>query len=381
MDEQKLLTEGMILEIGENESEAPERVRPRRPLATTVIALVLLAVSVFMHVSFIAEGIQRLLREGSAPLLSVLIPDYEISEPLKPPLPESIDLEAQKPSAPDIKEEPSPERPAFITADLSAKAEFGLALNNETTYLPELYTLLGSVRSALTEKELDSIYSEDCPKVLIYHTHATESYRDTEGTSFRTEDNENNTVAVGKVIASVLESAGIETIHLTEQFDKEDWSLAYENSHKAVLDILEKHPSIEYVFDVHRDCIGNEKDGFIRTATPISGRDTAQLMFVCGTDEGGSGHTEWRSNLSFALSLQSALYEKHPSLMRPINLRRASFYQDTSPQALILECGTCGCTLEEAKRGAVYFAVTLADYIKGEPSGISCDAMIQSICP
>jgi len=216
--------------------------------------------------------------------------------------------------------------------------------------------------------------------VLIYHTHATEGYADTYGTGFRTTDTERNVVAMGELICRVLEKAGIPTVHLTELFDSEDWSRAYDNSNAKVTEALKRYPSIKYVFDVHRDCIGNDGEGYVSASTTLFEKSVAQLMFVCGTDEGGSGHRDWRSNLTTALQLQSQIFEKHPSLMRPVNLRRASFYQDTSPCSLILECGTCANTLEEAGRGAVIFAVFLADYIKGADAGLDTEALIDSLC-
>ena len=104
-------------------------------------------------------------------------------------------------------------------------------------------------------------------------------------------------------------------------------------------------------------------------------------MLVCGTDEGGSSHTEWRKNLTTALQIQAKLYSDYKSLMRPINLRRASFYQDTTPASLLLECGTCANTVTEAKRSAVIFAKGLADYIKGKDCGLDTEALIDSLCP
>ena len=266
-------------------------------------------------------------------------------------------------------------------SSLSTNAEFGLSLTNETSYSPDLYQLLGADRPSLTAEELDEKYGKSCKKVLIYHTHATEAYADTYETSFRTMDENKNMIAVGNIIYKVLSKAGIETVHLTDQFDKESWSNAYDRSNAAVLSVLKDNPSIQYVFDVHRDCIGNDDEGYVRAVADIYGKPTAQLMFVCGTDEGGSTHTMWRKNLSASLHLQSSLAQSHPSLMRPVNLRRASFYQDTSPTSLIIECGTCAGTLEEAQRGAVLFAKSLADYILNKDCGLDCKELIESLCP
>ena len=83
------------------------------------------------------------------------------------------------------------------------------------------------------------------PQVLIYHTHATEGYADTYGTGCRTSDEEKNMVEIGKLITLVLRKAGIETVHLTEQFDRESWSDAYDKSNAAVRAALKEYPSIQ----------------------------------------------------------------------------------------------------------------------------------------
>ena len=306
-------------------------------------------------------------------LLSVILPDYELSEPMVPPLPEDTELG---------KEEKDKQYDFIIrNSDLSTNAEYGLALTNETSYTPDLHHLLFSDRPSPSKADADRLYSTSAPKVLIYHSHATEGYAETAGTGFRTSDDELNTVAIGAIITEVLEKAGIPTVHLQTRFDEKDWSAAYDNSNAAVTSVLRDNPSIQYIFDVHRDCIGNSDEGYVRAATTVYGKDTAQLMFVCGTDEGGSGHTGWRSNLTFALQLQSEIFGSHPSLMRPVNLRRASFYQSTSPSSLILECGTCAGTLREAKRSAVIFAKELCDYIYGYDCGLDTEALINSLCP
>lgn len=370
-DNEKIVIDIPKLAEGESETQAG-----RKALPAVITAAVFIIISLIIHSAIITESIDLLKAEGSDFLFSVLIPDYEISKPLTPVLPEGDSIENDG-------DRDKPDVPSFtvLSRDLSTKAEYGLSLTNETLYTPDLYQLLGSDRPSLTEKEIDEKHESSSPKVLIYHTHATESYDNAYGTGFRSSDEESNMIAVGKVITAVLEKAGIETVHITEQFDRDNWSESYNNSNAAVRKMLEQYPSIEYVFDVHRDCIGNEDEGYVRATVPVYGKDTAQLMFVCGTDEGGSTHTEWRQNLTTAVKLQASLSEKHKGLMRPINLRRASFYQDSSPSALILECGTCAGSLTEAKRAAILFAVSLADYIKGYDCALDCEELVKSLCP
>lgn len=357
--------------LEEKSEERKERKSPKK-LIPTVAAALLIAFSLLIHSAIAARACEYLKENGSELLLSFLIPDYKKSEPMIPPLPEQSEIRGEEEEQFDF---------LIRESDLSTRAEYGLALTNETAYTPDLYQLLGSDRPAPTLPELDRKYGKDAPKVLIYHSHATEGYADSFGTGFRTKNTDKNVVAIGAIIARVLERAGIATVHVTELFDGESWSQAYDNSNSAVRTILAKYPSISYVFDIHRDCIGNESEGYVKATASAFDKDVAQLMFVCGTDEGGSSHTEWRKNLTTALQLQSGIFSDREGLMRPVNLRRASFYQDTSPASLILECGTCANTLREAERSAVIFAKELADYIKGEDCKLDTEHLIATLCP
>ena len=116
------------------------------------------------------------------------------------------------------------------------------------------------------------------------------------------------------------------------------------------------------MLDVHRDAIIREDNTVVKTG--VDGM--AQLMLVCGTDEMGADFPEWRTNLAFAVKLQSRLMDAFPSLMRHINLRGASFNEQLCEKYLLLEVGSCGNTLDEAQTAAKAFAETVADMIAAD---------------
>ncbi len=279
---------------------------------------------------------------------------------------ESAITELSPPNPPQKTEEPNPTTKSSVSRDLSTNNPNGFALKNETTYNPDLDILWNSPNPIEKTDKLYEKYTEDEPFVLIYHTHATESYNDTNDTgTFRSSDPERNMIAIGKTMADSLDARGIKTVHLTEMFDESSYNTAYHNSAAAVEDAIKSFPSLKYIIDIHRDSVTDEEGKCISADFTYKGETAAQMMFVVGTDEGGSGHAEWRNNLTTALHLQSRLCAAAPASMRPINLRKASFYQDKSAGALLVEIGTVGNTLEEAKRSAEIFAQALADYMTG----------------
>lgn len=207
------------------------------------------------------------------------------------------------------------------------------------------------------------------PLVLILHTHGTESYLPkgvnyyTADDSFRSHIESETVVAVGTVLADVLNSKGIPTMHDTIMYDKEDFNRAYSNSKAAGAAALKKYPSIKYIIDLHRDAIFTAKGVNQKPITEINNEKCAQAMLVVGTNQGGANHPNWAENLTVAVNLQSILNEDFPTLMRPICLRSASFNQQLSSGSILIEVGSCGSTIEEAKNAAKCFAASFAKMI------------------
>lgn len=243
--------------------------------------------------------------------------------------------------------------------------DYTISLGNETPYNPDMSEILNSPRAISPLNELLADYGSDAPIVLILHTHGSEGYSDSAGSSYRTEDKSKNVVAIGKIIADKLNEAGIPTIHCDTLFDAEDFNMAYYNASLEIRRVLREYPSVSYIIDVHRDSVELSDGTHYPLKAETDGHIAAQLMFVVGTDHGGSGHTAWRDNLSLAARIQYSIGTNYPALMRNVNLRSASFNQQYTKGSLILEVGSSGNTLEEAKISADIFANALIREIKG----------------
>ncbi len=240
-----------------------------------------------------------------------------------------------------------------------------LTLSNETPYSPDMDEILVRPRAVPPLEELCGMYGADAPVVLILHTHTTESYSDTADGGYRSSLEEKNMIAIGKVIADKLRAEGISTIHCTVVFDSPEFGMAYYNASQAIRNYINEYPSISYVLDIHRDSIElSDGTSYAPTAVTTLGR-AAQIMFVIGTDHGGSDHTGWEDNLALAARVQSAVSADHPSLMRSINLRSASFNEQYTKGSLLIEVGASASTLDEAKLGAEILAEYLAREIIG----------------
>ena len=257
-------------------------------------------------------------------------------------------------------EQPPEQTPAPTQAPVEERhTKTGLSITNRTSFSVD--------PAALASEPLQfQITATEEPQVLIVHTHTTESFASEDsisGNSDRNLDETKNITAVGESIAEVLRSYGIAVCHDTTVHDYPSYNGAYSRSLATVRSNLEKYPSIRVILDVHRDGITKEDGTKVKVAADINGEKSAQCMFVIGSNAALT-HDHWRENLKLACKIQSRAMELYPKLMRPILLREERFNQQVSIGSVILEVGSNGNTLEEAKRGGAYAAQAIAEVLK-----------------
>lgn len=240
---------------------------------------------------------------------------------------------------------------------------------NETRYKPDIDALLAKYqKDSIPAAVYTPLSVTPEPVVLIIHTHGTESYASPGATSYsldnlpRSEDATQNIIAVGKAMRDEFLANGIPALHCEIMHDKDSYRDSYKKSLQTVLAYLEKYPSIKYVFDVHRDALIGSGT-ITKCVYEQNGVSTAQVMFVVGTDEGGADYPHWQNNLAFALAAQSLAAKRYPGMMRPINLRKASFNAQYSYRSLLIEVGSCANTLAEAKTAGTQIASVLSELI------------------
>ena len=234
-----------------------------------------------------------------------------------------------------------PESPVtFAPGDAAA-----ISVDNGTALRPDM--------GALLAMDLDLKLRGDEPTVLILHSHTTESFTGggyAETSPYRTLEPGHNMLALGALVAEILEEAGIGVIHDTAFHDYPSYNGAYTHAAQSTKSYLEQYPSIRLILDLHRD-VADTPSGQLATACSLEGEKAAQLMFVLGTDE-RLNHPDWERNLSLALKLQTILEREHPGLCRDLNLTRNRYNQHLGELALIVEIGAAGNTLDEAKLAA-----------------------------
>lgn len=97
-------------------------------------------------------------------------------------------------------------------------------------------------------------------KVLIYNTHTSEDYVDT------------NVVEMAKDLKGKLEKMGYEVTYINKKFDT-DYPKAYYKSREALQEILGKE-SFDMIIDYHRNSLPS------KNTVNVDGKDVARLMTV-----------------------------------------------------------------------------------------------------
>ena len=201
----------------------------------------------------------------------------------------------------------------------------------------------------------------DEPTVLIYHTHATESYTPQPGENYqesspyRTLSDQYNMVSIGDRVAELLEAGGVKVIHDRQLHDYPDYNTSYNSSRASVQSYLNQYPSIQLVLDIHRDASGDNNNQMTTSAT-VDGEPSAQIMLVSAIGTDARPVPKWRENLAMGLKLQTQLERTAPGITRYVNLRGSRFNQDLSPGAILVEIGAAGDTHEKAMRAAEVLA-------------------------
>ena len=257
----------------------------------------------------------------------------------------------------------------ILPMDLSLTSYGTSYIQNDTGLSPDTDALLR--RDWHESASLEYLSSNNAPKVLIVHTHGTEayspdgaiSYVEAEGELARSDNVQENVVAIGSLIKESLSALGIESVHCTVMHDQPQYKDSYARAESTIREYLKKYPSIRLVIDVHRDSIIKSSGELVRPVSLINGEAAAQLMCIVGSDWGGETNEKWEGNLALAIQIRERLNVKYENLCRPVYLRSSTYNQEIAPYSLLIEVGAAGNSLPEAKRTAKAFSEILSDFI------------------
>lgn len=213
------------------------------------------------------------------------------------------------------------------------------------------------------------------PRVLIYHTHGSETYFDDphpKDSMLHTYlPNRGRVMMAGEELAKGLRAKGIDVYHDTSSYDGENFSRSYANARKGVQTILQKQ-SFDLVIDLHRDGSANLQSEKLTNhyKHQINGKTAAQVMMVLakGQMSYSSRRHNWKTNAQVCTAIAGQLQSKYPGLLRKIDSRdTVRFNQDLHPHAILLELGYEGNTTAEALYTAQLLADVIGELLREQP--------------
>ena len=117
------------------------------------------------------------------------------------------------------------------------------------------------------------------------------------------------------------------------------------------------------MLDIHRDGIA---DGDVRIApvAEINGRKAAQIMIICGCDDGTDILPDYMDNLRFASYLQNAIEKDNKGITRPMLFDYRFYNQDLAEASLVIEFGALANDIEHVRYSAELAGMSIANLLK-----------------
>lgn len=211
------------------------------------------------------------------------------------------------------------------------------------------------------------------PKVLIFHTHISEGFADSD----MSKGKEEGIWGTGEYLKELLEEKyGIEVLHHDGVYDqvngKGQITGAYERMEPPIRQILEENPSIQVCIDMHRDGVPEGT----HLVTEVNGKPTAKIMFfngLCRLNQNGQAvptpgleNPYLSDNLAFSLQMQAQSAARFPEFNRKIYLNAYRFSLHMLPRSTLIEVGAQTNTKAEAKNAMEPLAEVLAAVLQGE---------------
>ena len=241
------------------------------------------------------------------------------------------------------------------TAYPSMKIEYTDSRDNENNYPNDTAQDIEDV--IVAKDEIEKTETGE-PRVLIVHTHATESYLPSSEGNFHKKDEENTVRDVGNVVKETLESKGIGVIHDKTLHDYPSYNDSYARSYETTQTLLQKYPTVECVIDLHRDAVSSSSPA---ATVSIGGNVCAKYSYVIGT-----GTATYGSNRAFVNELNDIAGNKYGGFTGAVIERGYAYNQGLSSKYLLVEIGFNRNQIEDCRNTARIFGNILADSLNEE---------------
>lgn len=231
----------------------------------------------------------------------------------------------------------------------------------EIPVLATVKTVAGTASNTTAMPKFDKIKTipEGKPIVALYHTHTAESFIPSSGVAHAPGGQTGEIVEVGDALVQALAQKNIVALHDKTIHDYPSFMKAYGKSEETVTRIVKENPSVEMIFDVHRDA-----DKRANVITTIQGQNVAQITIIVAQGQADLPQPHWEENYAFAKLIKNKCDAKYPDLIKSIQLVDWRYNQHLHPHALLLEVGSQETSLEEGEQAMLLLGDILSEIIQ-----------------
>lgn len=198
------------------------------------------------------------------------------------------------------------------------------------------------------------------PVVAVYHTHTAESFIPSSGVAHSPGGKIGEIAEVGDALIQTLAKQGISGIQDTTIHDYPSFMKAYSASEVTVKRILQEQPSLQMIFDIHRDA--DKRENVIAT---VNGETVAKISILVAKGQADLPQPHWKENYALAKLIDEKCNEKYPGLSKGIIFDEWRYNQHLHPHALLLEVGSQETSKEEAIRSMEMLGDVIAEILQG----------------
>jgi stage II sporulation protein P len=183
------------------------------------------------------------------------------------------------------------------------------------------------------------------PLVGIYHTHTSESFIPDSGVDHKPGGQRGDIVDVGAAMVTRFAEHGIPAIQSKNIHDYPSFIKAYDKSEITVRQMIRENPSLQALFDIHRNAGKREE-----TTATVNGVPVARILIIVGKGQPGLEQPHWEQNYAFAKAIDNKLNQYYPGVSLGIDVVEWRYNQHLHPHALLFEMGCQYNTTEEVTR-------------------------------
>ncbi|MCK9216353.1 MAG: stage II sporulation protein P [Firmicutes bacterium] len=204
------------------------------------------------------------------------------------------------------------------------------------------------------------------PEVLIYHSHATESYTPYSEGNYHTLNEKHSVILVGSIMAKNLQDKyKYIVVHDKTYHDKESYAYSYINSLATIKQQTTKNRSLKVFLDIHRDAftVNNNEHKKVKKdeyTTTINGKKAARIMLV--TSSANPNYSELKK---FSAYISKKMEKLYPGLYLKTDIKtRSKYNQYVSDYCILIEVGCMLNTIDEAAYSGELLSNVIGEVLK-----------------